>query len=72
MATYKQIRDDVKRFHGRSVKNCWIAHVKELNGLNPHPAHNRVSANSRQYPCPDKFREMIEQSMKRLGVFDRA
>jgi len=33
MATYRQIADDVKARTGKTVKTCWIAHVKSLHGL---------------------------------------
>jgi hypothetical protein len=68
MATYKEIQEDVKRQHGRSVKTCWIAHVKELNGLNPSIAPNRISSQKRKNPCPENVRSLIEESMQRLGV----
>ena len=40
MATYKEIDNYVRKLFGRSVKPCWIAHVKELNGLHPRKSHN--------------------------------
>lgn len=33
MATYREIQDDIRSKEGLVVKTCWIAHVKELNGL---------------------------------------
>jgi len=68
MATYKQIQNDVKKKHGRSVKTCWIAHVKELNGLRPRLAPNRISSRKRENPCPDWAKPLIEDSMRRLGM----
>jgi hypothetical protein len=68
MATYKEILDDVRRQPGQSVKTCWIAHVKELNGLNPRMAVNRFSPVTRKRPCPENIRPLIEESMRRLGV----
>ena len=38
MATYRQIQEYVKQEYGCTVKTCWIAHVKELNGLEVHTA----------------------------------
>jgi len=43
MTTYRAIQDDIKRRHGRTVKRCWIVHAKELNGLSPRIAPNRLS-----------------------------
>lgn len=68
MATYKDVQDDIKRRHGRTVKTCWIAHVKELTGLQPRKAANRISAAKRKVPCPPEFRPIIESSMRRLGL----
>jgi hypothetical protein len=67
MATYRDIQDDIRNRHGRVVKTCWIAHVKELNGLSPQVAPNRQSS-LRRYPCPDDARPLIEESMRRLGI----
>jgi hypothetical protein len=67
-ATYRQIQADIRARHNRAVKNCWIAHVKELNGLAPHPAPNRQSLEKRVYPCPPAMRPLIEESMRRFGL----
>lgn len=68
MATYREIQDDIRSREGRAVKTCWIAHVKELNGLPLRSASNRRSASERVYPCPPEMRLLIEASMRRLGV----
>ena len=68
MATYAQIQDDIRKRYGRTVKTCWIAHVKELNGLDLRAAPNRQSATSRVAPCPPEWRPVIEDSMRRLGM----
>jgi hypothetical protein len=68
MATYKQIQEDVRARHGRVVKTCWISHVKEQNGLHMRTAPNRQSPEMRVYPCPVEVREVIEDSMRRLGM----
>ncbi len=68
VATYKQIQEDIKRRDGRTVKTCWIAHVKELNGLKPRKAPNRISPAKREVPCPEEFRPLIEASMRRFGM----
>lgn len=67
MATYWDIQTDIRTRHGRVVKSCWIAHVKDLNGLNPRVAANRQSA-QRKFPCPDDVRPLIEDSMRRFGM----
>ena len=68
MPTYSQIAADVRARHGRSVKTCWIAHVKELNCLSMRSAPNRINARVRMNPCPDWARPLIEESMRRLGM----
>lgn len=70
MATYKAIQDDIKSKHALSMKTCWIAHVKELNGLPVRKAHNRDPSGIRQEPCPTRYRQLIEDSMRRLGMLD--
>ena len=67
MATYQTIQETIKRRHQRSVKTCWIAHVKELNGLAPRRAPNRIAPSRRENPCPDWARPLIEDAMRRLG-----
>lgn len=67
MATYRQIADDVKSRTGRTVKTCWIAHVKSLHGLTRRVSPNRISTESRVHPCPDKWVAEIEQSLRNLG-----
>ena len=68
MATYKQIQEDIKETTGKSVKSCWIAHVKELNGLPLKEASNRKSQDERVYPCPDEYRDIIENSMRKFNM----
>jgi len=68
MATYKEIQEDVRDRHGLAVKTCWIAHVKEQNGLDMGIARNRQSPGARVYPCPVAVKAMIEDLMRRLGM----
>ena len=67
MTTYGQIRQDVWRHSGFDAKTCWIAHVKELNGLPVRHASNRRGL-GRPVPCPDDKRPAIESAMRRLGM----
>ena len=64
MATYKQIQDYIKEKHDYIPRGTWIAHAKELCGLNPMMAHTRRSPNIRINPCPkdklDDLREAFE------------
>ena len=69
MATYKALQADVKARTGRTVKTCWIAHVKELQGLSPKPAPNRQGS-QRKHPCPCQFRPHIVESLCRFGMLE--
>lgn len=71
MATYKDIQADVRKWSGRAVQTCWIAHVKEINGLTLRKASNRICTIDRNNPCPAKVRPLIEASMVRLGILNR-
>jgi len=68
MGIYESIKRIVKELHGRHVETCWIAHVKELNGLPVREAPNRASQCERKKPCPEWARPLIEDAMRRLGV----
>lgn len=70
MATYKDIQADIKKQFSITVKTCWIAHVKEINGLSPRVAPNRLCPTERRYPCPENVRPLIEASMKRFGMIN--
>ena len=60
MGTYKEIQNYVKEEYGFTVKTCWIAHVKEMNGL--------TDKNSdRQNPCPSNKISPIEEALRQLG-----
>ncbi|OLC74575.1 MAG: hypothetical protein AUH78_10875 [Gemmatimonadetes bacterium 13_1_40CM_4_69_8] len=61
MATYDEVSDYVKRQFGFAPKTCWIAHVKELNGLPVGRAWNRAGR-GRIVPCPEDKRPAIERA----------
>lgn len=68
MAGYSEIVEEVLGAHKRWVHTCWIAHVKEINGLSPRRAPNRFPGRTRANPCPQWARPLIEKTMKRLGM----
>ena len=68
MATYKQIQDYVKNKNGFVPKSCWIAHVKEMNGLHPRVSSRRYDVNVRQVPCPPDKIKPIEEAMRHFGM----
>lgn len=62
MATYKEIQKYVKDNYGYIPKSCWIAHTKEICGLNPKISNNRYNNNRRAYPCPENKLNDIKQA----------
>ncbi len=70
VSTYQDIQNLIRTGHGRTVKTCWIAHVKELNGFVLRRAPNRISTARRQHPCPQWARGLIEDAMRLLGDLD--
>ena len=61
MATYKEIQAYVKSQNGFNVETCWIAHVKEMNGL--------IDKNAdRQKPCPNNKVNSIGEALRHFGV----
>jgi hypothetical protein len=68
MATYKQIQNYIKENYHISVKSCWIAHVKEINGLNPKKSPNRKSAATRCHPCPNNKVSLIASAMRHFNM----
>jgi len=68
VATYKLIQNWVKMNYGFTVKTCWIAHVKEMCGLEPRKAPNRFGENKRINPCPQNKIEPIKQAFIRFGM----
>ena len=68
MATYKDIRNYVRKKYGYSVKTCWIAHVKEMCGLNPRIAPNRYSTEGRENPCPNGKIDSIKDAFSHFGM----
>ena len=67
MATYSKIADWVFETYGDKVKTCWIAHCKELAGLNPRRAHNR-KGEERIEPCPPRQKSLIFLAFKHFEM----
>ena len=68
MATYKQIQIYIKDKYEVTVKDCWIAHIKEQNNLPLRVSHRRLSPNIRVHPCPEKHKNKIEDAFKYFGM----
>ena len=62
MVTYREIENYIKdNYNGMYVKSCWIAHVKEMNGI--------ANANDeRSNPCPNDKVEVIEDAFRNFGM----
>ncbi|MDI6638572.1 MAG: hypothetical protein QME82_06665 [Bacillota bacterium] len=68
MSTYRRIQEYVKRQYGFTPKTCWIAHVKELCGLEPRVSPNRYDASRRVNPCPPDKVGAIKEALKYFGM----
>lgn len=68
MATYKEIQDYVKETYGYQPKSCWIAHVKELCGLNPKVSPNRYSLTNRVNPCPPEKQKDLKKAFEHFKM----
>jgi hypothetical protein len=67
MATYKQIQEYIKAKYGFQPKTCWIADVKEQEGLYVKHAWNRTR-NERQVPCPPEKIEYIRAALRHFRM----
>jgi hypothetical protein len=68
MATYKQIQNYIKNEYGYTAKTCWIAHVKEMSGLDVNLAPKRNDIKKRKYPCPEDKVEPIKDAFRHFGM----
>ena len=64
MATYRQIEAYVKENYGYKPKPCWIAHMKEVCGLNPRVSPNRHSPTERVHPCPTEKQDDLRTAFE--------
>lgn len=64
MATYKQIQEYEKDNYGYTAKTCWIAHMKEVFGLQPRMSPRRHSPHKRVHPCPEAKQQDICEAFR--------
>ncbi|MGA1264962.1 MAG: hypothetical protein ACO331_13815 [Prochlorothrix sp.] len=57
------IQHHIKAKHGKTVKNCWIAHAKELLNL---PKRPRQTVQPRVHPCPAWALPLIQDAFLQL------
>ncbi len=70
MATYKEIEVYVKQNSNFTPKSCWIAHAKEICGLDVKISHNRYSINNRTNPCPKNKFPAIKEAFIYFKMID--
>ena len=68
MATYNQIKDYVKAQYGYTPRSTWIAHAKEIYGLNPKMAATRRSSNERVNPCPQDKQDDLRKAFEHFEI----
>lgn len=68
MATYKQIQEYVKETYDFIPKTCWIAHMKEVLGVESKVAFNRIDINKRTHPCPEDKQRYIEKAFRHFNM----
>jgi len=66
LATYPEIQNYVRKKYGKYVKSCWIAHAKEICGLNPKRSPRRIGA--RMIPCPDEKLSLIKDAFRHFKM----
>ena len=71
MADYKQIQEYVKETYGFVPKTCWIAHMKEVLGMDSKVAVNRIDINKRTHLCPENKQECIKEAFKHFNMIDQ-
>ena len=49
----REIQSYIKNKYGYIAKTCWIAHVKEMSGLNVEISPRRIYVNKRKVPYPE-------------------
>jgi len=60
--TYKAIQTEYRRLYNKTIKSCWIAHVKREMKLTTRMAYNRLKPDAVKYPCEDpEIRARIRQ-----------
>ena len=68
MATYPEIRAYIKSKYGYSVKDCWIAHMKEVCGIPVRMAYNRQDPRRRTHPCPPGKQDAVREAFCHFGM----
>ena len=65
--TYKDIQSYIEMKYGVTVRTCWIAHVKEADGLT-RGSDSKRKGRDRIHPCPDKHWDKIVDALRFFGI----
>ncbi len=65
--TYAKAQAAYLKQHGRTVKTCWIAHIKRDHNATTRRASNRGSGKVK-HPCPPEIYPKLEKILKELGM----
>lgn len=57
--TYKEIQEEYKRLHSKTIKTCWIADLKRELGIPTRIAKNRINNNEIKHPCSEQVKEKL-------------
>ena len=68
MATYKENQAYVKTNYGFTTKTCWIAHIKEVCGIDVKTASTRILPDRREKPSPLEKKKYIEQALRYFNM----
>ncbi len=67
LTAYWRIQEWVRNNFGFVPRTCWIAHVKEMSGLEVRIAWNRLDPSERTDPCPSYKVQHIENAFRHFG-----
>ena len=66
--TYEKAQALYRERHGRTVKSCWIADVKNKCDSPTRKAPNRRGPEPK-HPCPDRIFVKLEKILRELDMF---
>lgn len=70
MAAFSLTQNLTTKQYDDISKACWIAHVKEMCGLNPPISAHRHDPIKREKPCPPDKVEPIKAAFRHFGMME--
>ena len=70
MSTYLNIQTYIAKKYGWVPRTCWIAHAKQLCGLEVKRAWNRRDK-ERANPCPPEKMPAIREAFEYFGMINK-